>query len=54
MPGLARFARYHLVLPAKPDAGHPRLDFAAASKTWMAGTSPAMTVKKSLSFCILV
>src|SRR5689334_12872842 len=28
---------------ARPCAGHPRLKTASASKTWMAGTSPAMT-----------
>src|SRR4051812_5358836 len=28
---------------ARPCAGHPRLYFLQARKTWMAGTSPAMT-----------
>jgi hypothetical protein len=28
---------------ARPCAGHPRLKSNAGSKTWMAGTSPAMT-----------
>src|SRR5580693_3025583 len=28
---------------ARPCAGHPRLSASAKSKTWMAGTSPAMT-----------
>jgi hypothetical protein len=28
---------------ARPCAGHPRLDFTEARKTWMAGSSPAMT-----------
>src|SRR4051812_36225716 len=37
LPVLARHAR--------PCAGHPRLDSLAARKTWMAGTSPAMTKK---------
>jgi hypothetical protein len=31
---------------ARPCAGHPRLAGAAARKTWMAGTSPAMTKKR--------
>src|SRR6267378_1891348 len=31
-------------LHARPCAGHPRLNSIAARKTWMAGTSPAMTV----------
>jgi hypothetical protein len=26
--------------------GHPRLSFLMQSKTWMAGTSPAMTLEK--------
>src|SRR5713101_5236165 len=33
---------------ARPCAGHPRLNSIAARKTWMAGTSPAMTVKRVL------
>src|SRR6185437_5081588 len=32
---------------ARPCAGHPRL-FSSVDKTWMAGTSPAMTMKESL------
>jgi hypothetical protein len=28
---------------ARPCAGHPRLEAIALEKTWMAGTSPAMT-----------
>ena len=31
---------------ARPWAGHPRLTFVPARKTWMAGTSPAMTTSK--------
>src|SRR6185437_11126846 len=31
---------------ARPRAGHPRLNNRAISKTWMAGTSPAMTEKR--------
>src|SRR5258707_11208568 len=38
MPGQKREARLRARCP-----GHPRLDVAAARKTWMAGTSPAMT-----------
>jgi hypothetical protein len=30
---------------ARPCAGYPRLGFTQARKTWMAGTSPAMTKK---------
>src|SRR5262249_26293854 len=30
---------------ARPCAGHPRLRAPAQTKTWMAGTSPAMTVR---------
>src|SRR6185437_9365381 len=33
---------------ARPCAGHPRLDRIARRKTWMAGTSPAMTDEWSL------
>src|SRR6185437_14001406 len=32
---------------ARPCAGHPRL-FSSVDKAWMAGTSPAMTMKESL------
>src|SRR3984893_6024909 len=32
---------------ARPCAGHPRLNSTAARKTWMAGTSPAMTKRDS-------
>src|SRR5260221_8159591 len=32
--------------------GHPRLMTAAARKTWMAGTSPAMTEKRSKSLFV--
>src|SRR5581483_2668417 len=34
---------------ARPCAGHPRLCFKDSRKTWMAGTSPAMTKKDSSS-----
>jgi hypothetical protein len=34
------------------DPGHPRLNSVAARKTWMAGTSPAMTKKRILFNCI--
>src|SRR5215207_7994296 len=33
---------------ARPCAGHPRLDSLAARKTWMAGTSPAITKKRQI------
>jgi len=33
----------HSVLFAHRCAGHPRLGHVATPKTWMAGTSPAMT-----------
>ena len=33
---------------ARPCAGHPRPDDAAARTTWMAGSSPAMTTKRIL------
>src|SRR4029077_2914901 len=32
---------------ARPCAGHPRLSLLAGEKSWMAGTSPAMTELKS-------
>src|SRR6266849_2518348 len=38
MPGQKREARLRARCP-----GHPRLNSVAARKTWMAGTSPAMT-----------
>jgi hypothetical protein len=31
---------------ARPCAGHPRLQTIAARKSWMAGTSPAMTAER--------
>src|SRR5258708_34115768 len=36
---------------ARPCAGHPRLNRVTARKTWMAGTSPAMTTF-SLAHCV--
>jgi hypothetical protein len=33
---------------ARPCAGHPRLRFDQPRKTWMAGTSPALTKKTAL------
>jgi hypothetical protein len=38
-----------LIRHARPRAGHPRLVFAVKQKTWMAGTSPAMTGVVNLS-----
>src|ERR1700729_3394553 len=43
MPGLKREARLRTGC-----AGHPRLTVSVKSKTWMAGTSPAMTRKRNL------
>src|ERR1700680_2603597 len=43
MPGQKRAARLRARCP-----GHPRLNGAAARKTWMAGTSPAMTDMRML------
>jgi hypothetical protein len=37
-------SKYAKVRHAQPCAGHLRLTGLAASKTWMAGKSPAMTV----------
>jgi len=39
----AGVGRYHLCVIGRPYAGHPRLCLCAVRKTWMAGTSPAMT-----------
>jgi len=36
-------ARRHQVRHGRIYSGHPRLNSIATSKTWMAGTSPAMT-----------
>jgi len=41
MPGHSRLKNG--VASARLCAGHPRLEVLARSKTWMAGTSPAMT-----------
>jgi hypothetical protein len=38
----------------KPCAGHPRLKGLAKSKTWMAGTSPAMTMWIGHGYLLLV
>src|SRR5882672_8583726 len=48
MPGQKREARLRARRP-----GHPRLNELAAMNTWMAGTSPAMTTKKT-SFLLRV
>src|SRR5258706_10423202 len=34
---------------ARPCAGHPRLCRLTRSKTWMAGTSPAMTILRNIA-----
>jgi hypothetical protein len=49
------FARAQRVLRAcfrhaRTCCGHPRLTLMAAPKTWMAGTSPAMTQRQTLFF----
>src|SRR5262245_13579397 len=46
MPGRSRSKNG--VAPLAYGAGHPRLSLKAASKTWMAGTSPAMTILDSM------
>src|ERR1700742_4674676 len=38
-----RFSQLPLARHARPCAGHPRLTVPPQAKTWMAGTSPAMT-----------
>src|SRR5688572_21509037 len=42
-----RRSRARLVRHARPCAGHPRPDHAAARKSWMAGSSPAMTIGRN-------
>jgi hypothetical protein len=37
-----------LIRHARPRAGHPRLIWLRKKKTWMAGTSPAMTREEHL------
>src|SRR3981081_3680048 len=46
MPGLSMSALRRL-RKLVCDAGHPRLTAFARRKTWMAGTSPAMTTSKA-------
>ena len=38
--------------PARPCAGHPRRARSRMAKTWMAGTSPAMTVEEAATICV--
>jgi hypothetical protein len=43
------FGHWRLARHARPCAGHPRPCSLTARKTWMAGTSPAMTKSESIS-----
>ena len=44
--GFARANPSYRARYARACRGHPRLTFAGAKKTWMAGTSPAMTKRR--------